>query len=243
MARLFQVEPARQALLDTAAREAAIFRLKTFIGAARQQEISRGQAAAPTIRRAARRASASCAPTFPDADRAPGDDELTSRRGAGRAARRAEKAGAAAARATMRPASSAGRPSTGSSPAAHAAVADVGGVPLSAHVDHEDLVPLRRPDPELPNLTEGPPEHRRRRDGFGLTDPRMSPARGRERGRLLPVLPRAREGLLLEGDARQVGRGEDATRWASRCAAARWTRRSARCTSCARTATRSRRWR
>src|SRR5439155_8200794 len=31
VARLFQVEPARQALLDTAAREATIFRLKTFI--------------------------------------------------------------------------------------------------------------------------------------------------------------------------------------------------------------------
>ena len=41
-------------------------------------------------------------------------------------------------------------------------------------VDHEDLVPLRRPDAKLPMITEGPPEHRRRRDGFGLTDPRMS---------------------------------------------------------------------
>jgi NADPH-dependent glutamate synthase beta subunit-like oxidoreductase/NAD(P)H-flavin reductase len=42
-------------------------------------------------------------------------------------------------------------------------------------VDHEHLVPLRRPDPKLPNLLEGPAEHRRRRDGFQLTDARMSP--------------------------------------------------------------------
>ena len=41
-------------------------------------------------------------------------------------------------------------------------------------VDFEDLVPLRRPEPKLTNITEGPAEHRRRRDGFGLTDGRMS---------------------------------------------------------------------
>ncbi len=41
-------------------------------------------------------------------------------------------------------------------------------------IDFEDLVPLRRPDAKLGNVTEGPGEHRRRRDGFGLTDNRMS---------------------------------------------------------------------
>ena len=41
-------------------------------------------------------------------------------------------------------------------------------------IDFEDLVPLRRPEPKLTNITEGPAEHRRRRDGFGLTDGRMS---------------------------------------------------------------------
>src|SRR5262249_24026927 len=41
-------------------------------------------------------------------------------------------------------------------------------------VDHEDLVPLRRPSQALSNVIEGPPEHRRRRDGFSLTDARMS---------------------------------------------------------------------
>ncbi len=35
------------------------------------------------------------------------------------------------------------------------------------------------PDAKLTNITEGPAEHRRRRDGFGLTDGRMSPPRGR----------------------------------------------------------------
>ncbi|HEY5089512.1 MAG TPA: FAD-dependent oxidoreductase, partial [Polyangia bacterium] len=41
-------------------------------------------------------------------------------------------------------------------------------------VDYDDLVPLRRPDPALVNITEGPASHRRRRDGFALTDGRMS---------------------------------------------------------------------
>jgi NADPH-dependent glutamate synthase beta subunit-like oxidoreductase/NAD(P)H-flavin reductase len=40
-------------------------------------------------------------------------------------------------------------------------------------VDHDDLVPLRRPNQGLPNVTEGGEHHRRRRDGFGLTDGRM----------------------------------------------------------------------
>jgi NADPH-dependent glutamate synthase beta subunit-like oxidoreductase/NAD(P)H-flavin reductase len=42
-------------------------------------------------------------------------------------------------------------------------------------VDHERLVELRRPRPDLPELAEGPPEHHRKRDGFVLTDPRMGP--------------------------------------------------------------------
>ena len=43
------------------------------------------------------------------------------------------------------------------------------------------LVPTTRPDPALPELFVGPPEHVRRRDGFDLTDRRMSRARGDER--------------------------------------------------------------
>src|SRR5262249_21643108 len=59
-------------------------------------------------------------------------------------------------------------------PAAHAALHGWVSFHAPHFVDHEDLVPLRRPDPQLSNLTEGPLEHRRRRDGFGLTDGRMS---------------------------------------------------------------------
>ncbi len=41
-------------------------------------------------------------------------------------------------------------------------------------LDFENLVQLHRPRPDLPNLVEGPEAHRRRRDGFVLTDPRMT---------------------------------------------------------------------
>jgi NADPH-dependent glutamate synthase beta subunit-like oxidoreductase/NAD(P)H-flavin reductase len=40
---------------------------------------------------------------------------------------------------------------------------------------YEDLVPLRRPDPALPSLLDAPLHHRRHRDGFRLTDRRMTP--------------------------------------------------------------------
>ncbi len=41
-------------------------------------------------------------------------------------------------------------------------------------LDHERLVELRPADPMIPESFEGPPEHRRRRDGFVLTDRRGS---------------------------------------------------------------------
>ncbi|HEX6738402.1 MAG TPA: FAD-dependent oxidoreductase, partial [Vicinamibacteria bacterium] len=41
--------------------------------------------------------------------------------------------------------------------------------------DHAELVPRVRPRPELPEYFVGPPEGRRHRDGFDLTDPRFSP--------------------------------------------------------------------
>ncbi len=46
---------------------------------------------------------------------------------------------------------------------------------LPHNVDYEHLVHLRRPNPELHGLTVGPPEHRRHRDGFRLTDRRATP--------------------------------------------------------------------
>src|SRR3954468_17296318 len=40
-------------------------------------------------------------------------------------------------------------------------------------LDFQQLVPLRRPSADLPELLAGHEEHQRRRDGFRLTDPRM----------------------------------------------------------------------
>jgi NADPH-dependent glutamate synthase beta subunit-like oxidoreductase/NAD(P)H-flavin reductase len=59
-------------------------------------------------------------------------------------------------------------------PEAHAAVAGWVSFRFPHAVDHDDLVPLLRPSERLPNVIEGPPEHRRRRDGFALTDTRMN---------------------------------------------------------------------
>ncbi|MGH9869989.1 MAG: FAD-dependent oxidoreductase, partial [Candidatus Polarisedimenticolia bacterium] len=46
---------------------------------------------------------------------------------------------------------------------------------LPRPVVHDRLVQVIRPRSDLPNVTMGPMEHRRRRDGFKLTDPRMNP--------------------------------------------------------------------
>ena len=90
-------------------------------------------------------------------------------------------------------------------------------------MDYGKLVELRRPSRELPELFDGPTETRRLRDGFELTDTRMDAAQRAARGPLLPVLPRARQGLLREGAARQ-GRhdqGQSARRAARRLPARR----------------------
>src|SRR5258705_4756668 len=46
-------------------------------------------------------------------------------------------------------------------------------VPQPIH--HDRLVQVIRPRADLPNLAMGPVEHRRRREGFKLTDHRMTP--------------------------------------------------------------------
>ena len=102
------------------------------------------------------------------------------------------------------------------------------------------LVETERPNPALPEERVGPgvpPAPPRR---LRLTDPRMTRARGARRDALLPALPRAGEGLLLEGVLRREDGHvpeEPARRRAAR--AARSTRRSRRCTSCGARATRS----
>lgn len=42
------------------------------------------------------------------------------------------------------------------------------------NLDYENLVQITRPETALPEAIMGPPEHRRQRDGFQLTDPRMT---------------------------------------------------------------------
>ena len=45
---------------------------------------------------------------------------------------------------------------------------------LPETLDYQHLVRTERPNPALPEERVGPPEHRRRREGFVLTDPRMT---------------------------------------------------------------------
>jgi NADPH-dependent glutamate synthase beta subunit-like oxidoreductase/NAD(P)H-flavin reductase len=168
VARLFHATATRQAQIDVAAREAAIFRMKHFI--VRRACKRYPEDKLPTDDPAELRLAVGelCA-TFPDLVVA-GDEELTLASVID-ALLANEKAGAAqpeldlverwAAVHRFVPAAQAAVPGWVSFHHAHA-------------VDFEDLVPLRRPEPKLTNITEGPAEHRRRRDGFGLTDGRMS---------------------------------------------------------------------
>ncbi len=168
LARLFQVEPARQAFLDTAAREAAIFRLKTFIGrrAMKKYPADKLPAADPAQLRAGLREI--CA-RFPELQAA-GDEELTTARVLD-ALLAQEKSGAVASELDLFERWAAVHRFD---PRADGAMAGWVAFRHPHTVDFEDLVPLRRPDPELVNITAGPEQHRRRRDGFGLTDARMT---------------------------------------------------------------------
>jgi NADPH-dependent glutamate synthase beta subunit-like oxidoreductase/NAD(P)H-flavin reductase len=179
VARLFRVEKEHQALLDRAAREDVVFRMKTFI--ARRAIKKYPETALPPDGAAALREEvrALCETKFPELV-SEGDDELTF--------------------ATMLAVLLAGEGQSGNEPgtpagdelakridlferwaavhrfepAGRAAVKGWVSFHVPHGVDHHDLVPLRRPDTKLPNVTDGPLEHRRRRDGFGLTDARMS---------------------------------------------------------------------
>jgi NADPH-dependent glutamate synthase beta subunit-like oxidoreductase/NAD(P)H-flavin reductase len=168
IARLFQVEPARQAQLDTAAREVAVFAMKHFIArrACKRYPEDKVPADDPASLRAA--LGELCA-TFPDLA-VPGDEELTVARVI-EALLAKEKAGAAQPEIDLLERWAAVHRFV---PAAQKHVAAWVSFRHAHTVDFEDLVPLRRPEAKLANVTEGPAEHRRRRDGFGLTDGRMS---------------------------------------------------------------------
>jgi NADPH-dependent glutamate synthase beta subunit-like oxidoreductase/NAD(P)H-flavin reductase len=168
IARLFQVESQRQALLDAAARDAAVFGMKAFIArrACKRYPQDKVPAEDPANLRAA--IGELCA-TFPDLAVA-GDEELTAARVID-ALLLKEKGGAALPEIDLLERWAAVHRFV---PAAQEHVAAWVSFRHAHSVDFEDLVPLRRPDVQLSNVTEGPAEHRRRRDGFGLTDARMS---------------------------------------------------------------------
>jgi NADPH-dependent glutamate synthase beta subunit-like oxidoreductase/NAD(P)H-flavin reductase len=174
VARLFGVEPARQAQIETATREAAIFRMKHFVvrRASKKYPEDKLPADDPMNSPAALRDRVRkfAADSFPELV-TPGDDELTFATVLDALIAREKANPAAAADIDLFERWAAVHRFV---PAAHAGVAGWVSFHFPHFVDHEDLVPLRRPDPKLQGITEGPPEHRRRRDGFGLTDPRMS---------------------------------------------------------------------
>jgi NADPH-dependent glutamate synthase beta subunit-like oxidoreductase/NAD(P)H-flavin reductase len=60
-------------------------------------------------------------------------------------------------------------------PEAHRALRSWATHALPKNLDYQNLVELKRPDPSLSEATEGPQDHRRRRDGFELTDRRFDP--------------------------------------------------------------------
>jgi NADPH-dependent glutamate synthase beta subunit-like oxidoreductase/NAD(P)H-flavin reductase len=168
IARLFQVEPARQAQLDVAAREAAVFRMKHFI--VRRACKRYPEDKLPTDDPAdLRTAVAELCATFPDLV-VDGDEELTVAAVIDALLAR-EKAGAAQPEIDLLERWAAVHRFV---PEAAKVIAGWVAFRHAHAVDFEDLVPLRRPEPKLANVTEGPAEHRRRRDGFGLTDGRMS---------------------------------------------------------------------
>jgi len=169
VARLFQVEPARQAFLDTAAREAAIFGMKTFIGRRAMKKYPADKLPAGADPAQLRVAVRDLCATMPDA-MVEGDEEMTVAHVLD-ALLATEKAGAVVPELDLLERWAAVHKFD---PAAQPAVESWVAFRHPHTVDFEDLVPLRRPDPVLENLTEGHEHHRRRRDGFGLTDARMT---------------------------------------------------------------------
>ena len=215
--------------MDTAAREAAIFRMKHFVvrRASKKYPEDKLPADDPAALRDGVRKFA--ADAFPELV-APGDDELTFATRARRADRPRE-----------------GRPGCGRR---HRPVRALGGGPplragrargvagwVSFHfphfVDHEDLVPLRRPDPEAAD------DHRRAA--------RAPAAARRLRARPTPRMRRREVASEVDyclycherekdscskGMHDKTGAVKTNPLGRRRSPAARWTRRSARCTCC-----------
>jgi NADPH-dependent glutamate synthase beta subunit-like oxidoreductase/NAD(P)H-flavin reductase len=206
VAGLFRVERELQTLLDFAAREQAVFRLKEFVARRAGKKYPTGTVPADEAPALRAQVQALCARALPETV-ADGDRELTIGRAVAtlldledpfRRVAEGQTSDAVPPEIAARLAAICARLPEHPAPDLAAVRAlldvferwaavhrfdDVARVEVEGwvsfhfphHVDHEHLVPLRRPDPKLPNLLEGPPEHRRRRDGFALTDARMSP--------------------------------------------------------------------
>jgi len=179
VARLFDVEPAHQALLDRARREAVVFELKNFVK--RRATSKYPEHSLPAEPAAVLRAElvSLCATRFPELV-VPGDEELTfaaslSRLLVEEASVKNEGPGVPAELAAALDLFERWASAHRYLPVAQAMVAGWVSFRFPHNVDYQNLVPLRRPDPALPEITEGPSSHRRRRDGFALTDSRMSP--------------------------------------------------------------------
>ena len=206
VARLFRVETGRQALIDFAAREQAVFRLKEFVARRAGKKYPAGSQAGADATSLHAQVLGFARRVFPELV-VPGDDELTLGRALAalldiedpyRRAAEGQTTDPVPAAVAARFAELCARLPEKPAPdlaavrvlldlferwasvhrfaaEGHAAVAGWVSFHFPHHVDHQHLVALRRPVPTLPNVTEGLPEHRRRRDGFKLTDTRMAP--------------------------------------------------------------------
>ncbi len=104
-------------------------------------------------------------------------------------------------------------------------------------LDYEHLVQIARPNAALPNAITGPDGHLRRRDGFALTDARYSTRQVLSEVHYCVLChERDKDTLLARASSTRRARCRP-TRWAFPWPAARSTRRSRRCTSCASGAT------
>jgi NADPH-dependent glutamate synthase beta subunit-like oxidoreductase/NAD(P)H-flavin reductase len=173
VAQLFRVETGREGWMDRATREQVVFQLKEFIG--RRASKKYGPGAVPAPEAPALRGAVKAAA---DARGEAVDEELAVARACAALLDEEKALAGVAPSAALRDGLELFE-RWGAvhyhEPTARAALADWVSLRFPHKVDHQHLVPLRRPRPELPNLTVGPAGHARHRDGFALTDARMSP--------------------------------------------------------------------
>jgi NADPH-dependent glutamate synthase beta subunit-like oxidoreductase/NAD(P)H-flavin reductase len=175
VAALFGNQQPRQKLIDLAAREQAIFRMKEFNARRALKKHPTGSippAEAPTLRAEVKRLAESLTPDDHGAD-----EELRLALGLARLLDREQALAGAVPPADLKAGLDVYERWAAvhqTEPEAHEVVAGWVSFRFPHKVDHHNLVHIRRSRPGLPNAATGPEEHRRRRDGFALTDNRMS---------------------------------------------------------------------